>query len=293
MHIPSSSCLIGIDGGGTACRIALVSAGRRTDLRVASANVHSDPVGAVATIVDGLTQIADQAGLGRECLSRATGVFGLAGVTGARVAGKIAAQMPLGQVKVVEDCVPAIVGALGEEDGVVAGLGTGSFFGRQSGGIVDLRGGWGFLLGDEASGAWLGRALLARVLHVHDGLYPATGLTREILARFEDGTSSILDFAGSARPSDYAAFAPEIVKAASNKDATALDLMQTGAEHVVRAIEALGWRAEEPICLMGGLADHYDAYLPARMSAALVPAKASALDGALQMAAQWAEAEGA
>jgi hypothetical protein len=43
-------------------------------------------------------------------------------------------------------------GALGPGDGTVAAIGTGSFFGRRSGGAYRYLGGWGYQLGDEASG---------------------------------------------------------------------------------------------------------------------------------------------
>lgn len=286
-HNPS--CLIGVDGGGTSCRIALLKGDERTELHVASANVHSDPDGAVATLRAGLHEAARLAGLEGDGLERACGVLGLAGVTGPRVAAAIAARLPLGRAKVVEDCVPAVVGALGDGDGAVAGLGTGSFFARQAGGAVDLRGGWGFVLGDEASGAWLGRGLLARVLHVEDGLVPATALTRATRDGYDGGPEGILAFVAGARPADYAALAPRVVAAARDGDAAGLFLMRAGAAHVQAALEALGWRPPDPLCLTGGLAPHYVPYVPAPTAAAIVPAKATALDGALRMAARLAD----
>lgn len=281
-------CLVGVDGGGTACRIAIVAGGVRTEIRAAAANVHSDPDGAVDTLVAGLNAAARQAGLAEGALSAAHGFLGLAGVTGPGVARAIAARLPLGRAEVAEDCLPALVGALGGRDGAVAGIGTGSFFGRQSGGAVDLRGGWGFVLGDEASGAWLGRALLARVLHVQDGMARPSDLTRDALAGFEDGPAGIMAFAGRARPGDYAAFAPRVADAAEAGDPAGLDLMRAGAAHIARALDALGWQPPEPLCLVGGLAGRYAPHLPAPVAQAAVPAQASALDGALRLAARLA-----
>ena len=63
----------------------------------------------------------------------------------------------------------ALKGALGDDDGITAAIGTGSVFGAQRAGAVRMIGGWGFQLGDHGSGAVMGRSLCARALLAHDG----------------------------------------------------------------------------------------------------------------------------
>lgn len=279
--------LIAADGGGTSCRVALSSGGRRVDLQLGRANVHSDPEGAAATLCDGLERLAALAGIAPSDLSRAVGYFGLAGANAPAAAARVARRLPLARVRVEDDRRAAIVGALGQEDGTVAGIGTGSFFARQNAGAVDLRGGWGFLLGDEASGGWLGRMALTRVLHAADGIAPDSDLTRALASRF-GGPQGILDVVADARPGDIAALAPDVVAAAQIGDVTGAALMRAGADHILRATGALGWQAPEPFCPMGGLGQAYLPWLPADMVDAVRTPRGSALDGALLLAARLA-----
>lgn len=279
--------LVAADGGGTACRMALLAHGRRFDVRAGATNVHSDPVGAAAVLRAALSQLAAQAGLGPAAMAGAVGYFGLAGANAARAAARIAGQLPLGPVRIEDDRRAAVAGAFGDRDGTLAGIGTGSFLARQQAGAADLRGGWGFLLGDEASGGWLGRMALARVLHAVDGIAPDSDLTRALSARC-GGPQGILDFVATARPGDVAALAPDVVAAAVAGDAAGLALMQAGADYIARAAAAIGWRAREPFCLTGGLGPAYAAYLPADLAAALCPPAADALEGALALAARFA-----
>lgn len=279
--------LIAADGGGTGCRIALLADGRRVDLQLGRANVHSDPDGAATTLREGLARLAAAAGLAASDLSRGVGYFGLAGANAPAAAARVAARLPLARVRVEDDRRAAVVGALGDDDGTLAGIGTGSFFARQHAGAVDLRGGWGFLLGDEASGGWLGRMALARVLHAADGIAESSDLTRALAARF-GGPQGILDFVADARPGDIAALAPDVVAAAQADDATGAALMRAGGDHILRAIAALGWQAPEPFCPMGGLGRAYLPWLPADIAGSVRAPRGSALDGALALAARLA-----
>lgn len=279
--------LVAADGGGTACRMVLVDHGRRFDIRVGATNVHSDPDGAVATLRAALAALAAKAGLDNAALAGAVGYFGLAGANSTAAAVRIAGHLPLRRVRIEDDRRAAVAGAFGDRDGTLAGIGTGSFLARQHGGTIDLRGGWGFLLGDEASGGWLGRMALARVLHAVDGIASDTDLTRALAARF-GGPQGILDFVTAARPGDMAVLAPDVVAAAVAGDAAGRALMQAGAEYIARAAMATGWRAPEPFCLTGGLGPAYVSYLPAELAGARCQPAASALEGALTLATRFA-----
>ena len=279
--------LVAADGGGTACRVALLANGRRHDVRVGATNVHADPEGAVAALRGALLHLADQAGLEPAALAGAVGYFGLAGANAPSAAARMAGQLPLGRVRVEDDRRAAVAGAFGDRDGTLAGIGTGSFLARQTAGALDLRGGWGFVLGDEASGGWLGRMALARALHAVDGIAADTDLIRTLAGRL-GGPQGILEFVASARPGDVAALAPDVAAAAAAGDAAGLVLMRAGADYVARAASAIGWCASEPFCLTGGLGPAYVPFLHADLAAALCPPAASALDGALVLAARFA-----
>jgi len=284
MSDAQTEILIGVDGGGTACRFALSHAGRRVEHRAGPANVYSDFPAALETLTAGLDALAVKAGLSD--LTGARLYLGLAGVTGAKMAEKVAAALPYRNVTVADDRLTAVTGALASRDGAVIGIGTGSFLARKSGDRVTMMGGWGFVLGDEASGAWLGRRLLQHVLHVADGLAPEMALSAAALRRLGGTPAGVVEFSREASPARYAALAPEILQAAEAGDGAATAIMTEGAGYILRGLDRLGWRPGETLCPLGGIAAHYAAFLPAEVAGAFSQPEGSALDGALALAAE-------
>ena len=138
----------------------------------ASANIWTDPEGARANILAAAQAALDDAGGGGR-LAELRAVLGLAGANVPAAAARLAERLPFARARIESDAVIALKGALGEDDGITAALGTGSIFGVQRGGAVRMIGGWGFLLGDQGSGARMGRALLEAALLAHDGLLDA------------------------------------------------------------------------------------------------------------------------
>ncbi len=280
--------LIGVDGGGSSCRFALLWRGQRTEVTLGRANVATDRSGAISTIEAGLEALADKAGMPLSQLQSCPAYLGLAGAVDRAAAEAVAAAVSLKRVMVEDDRSAAVVGALAGGPGTVAGIGTGSFLARNSDAGLRLVGGWGFQIGDEASGAWLGKQLLNMVLQSVDGLRDWTGLTENTYADFDGSAGTLVHFSLSATPADFARFAPAIVRAAGAGDAVAVTLMQRGAGYVSETVRALGWTPPEPLCLVGGVAPHYQGYLPADMAQSVTPAKESALEGALRLAAKFA-----
>ncbi|NKB27383.1 MAG: ATPase [Rhodobacteraceae bacterium] len=278
--------LIGIDGGGTRCRFALSHGGRVFEAVGAPANATTDLGATIASLLSGITYLAAQAGLDVADLAPARGYLGLAGVLGDDQVAAITAALPMRSIRVEDDRRAAVVGALGTRDGIVAGIGTGSFLAQQMDEQIRFLGGWGAKLGDEASGAYLGRSALARVLHVVDGLEDPSGLTEALLDGFKNDPAKLVTFANTATPQQYAAFAPQVADAAQAGDPNGIALMQGGAGYIVRSCQALDWSAGTPLCLIGGLASRYAAYLPDQMVADLCDPAGRALDGALTLAAR-------
>lgn len=280
---------VGVDGGGTSCRVAMLGAG--DERRVATggpANVTSDFSGAVRTIADLIDGLLPAAGKARLLMH-----LGLAGVTGPamakRVEAALLARYPGGRVRASGDQVTMTVGALGAHDGGLIGIGTGSFVARQSAGQVQGIGGRGLILGDQASGGWLGLRLLQEVMLAHDGLRVATPLIVDILDEHHNDPAQIIAFARDARPADFAQLAPRVLDGAKAGDPLAVDLMREGAAYLAAALSALGWRADERLCVGGGLGPAYVPYLAPETQAAIIPALGTAIDGALTLAARLAE----
>lgn len=270
--------LLGIDGGGTGCRAVLADRAGRVLGRGAAgpANVASDPEGACANILAASRMAIAAAGVAPDLSGLAAGL-GLAGANVASAADWLRGALPFGRMRLETDAVTAAKGALGNGDGIVAALGTGSVFAIQSAGHLRCLGGWGLVLGDEGSGAWLGRAALARALKAVDGLVPMTPLLQGLL-HSHGGPSGVVAHARDARPADFATLAPAIMDSA---DPAAEAIRAMACADVRQVLAHLRAEAALPVTFIGGLGAIYAgllADLPQR------PAQGTALDGALLLA---------
>lgn len=276
--------LIGVDGGGTSCRASLRIGpdGPRHDVVLGPANVSTDFEAALTTINTAIADLARLADLSPFTVAQAQAHLGLAGVMNPAIAARVAASLPFRAATVTDDRPTTIAGALGEADGAVAAIGTGSFIGRQVAGRIHGVGGWGFYIGDQASGAWLLRRCLEEVMLAIDGFAPHTDLTQAILHDHDDDPGRIVLFSLNSHPSDYARFARDVVAAGEAGDPLGTRLMQEGAAYIRRALDVVGWQPGEALCLTGGLGPAYARWL----ALDTIPAKGTALDGALALAAR-------
>jgi hypothetical protein len=104
------------------------------------------------------------------------------------------------RVVVVNDALIALVAGAGDQPGVVIVAGTGSIaYGVDGNRRACRAGGWGYLLGDEGGGFWIGRAALSAVVRQFDGRGPATRLTDLVLAEMRLATPRECRAAGHAR----------------------------------------------------------------------------------------------
>ncbi|MBL4918522.1 BadF/BadG/BcrA/BcrD ATPase family protein [Szabonella alba] len=269
---------LGIDGGGTGCRAALCDAQGRILGRGAAgpANISTDTAGALANILTASNAALDAAG-GVDP-ARVSAVLGLAGANVSRAAAQLSAGLPFARHRIVSDAMTATVGALRGADGIVAAMGTGSVFGLSHKGTFRQFGGRGFVLGDEGSGAVLGRALLAEALRAEDGFAPMTPLLQSVLDG-HGGAEGVIAFSLRASPAEFAQFAPKLLQG----DDPAAERIMTDAVMVVRAmINRLQTDPPLPVVFLGGLAGAYAARL-ARCWDIRAPL-GSGLDGALLLA---------
>lgn len=275
----SEPLYLGVDGGGTGCRVALWSADGAVLARAEGgpSNVTSDFDGACANILNALSLISDAVS---DALPEAIGHLGLAGAISDDVCRAVAARMPMKRCTVTGDMPTTVAGALGPQDGAVLALGTGSFVGLKRNGVVTSVGGWGLQVSDNGSAAWIGRAGLAATLEAVDGLTPRGAMAQALLARFDDDPTAIVRFAATARPADYGKLAPVVLEA---DDPAARAIVAQGADWLERALLALGHDDSMPLCLIGGLGPRYHDLL-ARDGRQFVAPQGSALDGAFLLA---------
>lgn len=272
---------LGVDGGGTGCRVALADDTGRILARAEAgpANIFSNRDLALKNILAATTEAAVQAfgADGSKALPRIHAGLGLAGANAAGATEWLQSHLPFAQSRIETDAVTAVKGALGAEDGIVAAIGTGSVFAIQQAGHVRQIGGWGLALGDEGSGALLGRSLLARALRAHDGVYEMTPLLQSVLTHFET-TEQLVAFSLTAKPSDYAVWAPQLLE---SHDPAAQALLDHATQEVTASILALQTTPALPVVFIGGLGPAYAARIDHWKK---IPAKGSSLDGALMLA---------
>ena len=277
--------LIAVDGGGTGCRAAVGTAqgGILGKAEGGPANVSTDFEGALHNIITTVAAAADAAGLPGDTLAHATAHLGLAGADLDHVKARTAAALPYGHSTVSGDRQTTVAGVLGPQDGFVVALGTGTIMARQRSGHIKTVSGWGFQLSDRASGAWLGRSLLAHVLDAEEGLIPATDLTRTTATQF-GGVQGVFEFSTTATPGSYATLAPKVFAAGKAGDTVALDLLNDGARYIQKGLTALEFATGDRLSLSGGVGPHYAPYLPASFTANLSAPQGNALQGAFALA---------
>ena len=282
--------LIGVDGGGTSCRAAVASPDGAILGRgeAGSSNITTNLDGAADNIMAAIRSALVAAGMTDDVLPDCAAVLGLAGANVGDFARRLADRLPFALKDIESDATIALQGALADGDGAIAILGTGSAFLSRKGETLRLIGGWGFQLSDLGGGARLGRDALELAILAHDGVAERSPLTDELLAQFDRGPDGIVLFAQTAKPVDYGRHAPTVLRHLENGDANAKRLFSASAKTVDAAFDALCKDGIDRIALLGGLAKFYPDYLAERHRERLVPAKADALTGAVELAAKLA-----
>ena len=275
---------LGVDGGGTGCRAAVADGTGRVLGRGegAASNIMSDPEGARENILAAARAAlaAADTDAGLEDLHA---VLGLAGANVAKAASRLMARLPFASARLESDALIALKGALGDEDGVTAAIGTGSIFASQRAGAARMIGGWGFRLGDQGSGARMGRDLLEQALLAHDGLRPRSPLLDEVVVE-AGGPEGLVAFAQDAAPADFARYARRLIEADLEGDEGAAFVLARADADIAAAIDHLRIDGAVPICFLGGLGKLFETRLGDRYAGEIAAPKGSALDGALAMA---------
>jgi len=288
--------LLGVDGGGTRCRARLADLNGLTLAEAVGgpANIRFGLEESLATVFRLGARCLDAAGLLPQDSQRIVACLALAGASEpAHCAAAAAHPHPYRDATVTTDAHAACVGAHRGRDGGIIIVGTGSIGWAELHGRHVRVGGWGLVVSDEGSGAWLGREALRRVLWAHDGRIQWTGLLTILFGRFQSDPHAIVRFSAAARPRDFAELAPVIVERAAADDPVAVELMRAAAGHADALARGLLARGTRRLALMGGLAHAIEPWLAEETRRHLVVPQGDALDGALLIAATAAGLTGA
>ncbi len=281
--------ILGIDGGGTSCRAAVarpdgIILGRG---KSGAANILTDPNNAIISITEAAKAAYRDAGLDEAGINGASAFLGLAGTNVGDLTRYVHDRLPFRHTAIDSDGLIALQGAIGDGDGAVAILGTGSIYMGRKEGIISYIGGWGFTVGDLGGGARLGHALLQEALLAFDGVHPRTPVTEAVIEEFKHDPRGIVEFARLSKPGDFGRFAPLVFDHARQGDEQAIAIVKAGATAINESLDAIMALAGAPrLCLLGGLAPLYPQWLHDHHRAILIEAQADALTGAVALAAK-------
>ena len=256
--------VMGIDAGGTktVCFLAEESGRIVAEARAGGANLQSAGELGVEKVLHRVMEAA----LAEHDVRPAAICLGIAGVdrpsdseTVRGIMHRIGSRT---RTLVVNDALVALVAGAGDEPGVVIVAGTGSIvYGKDASGRAARAGGWGYLLGDEGGGFWIGRAALSAVAREFDGRGPATKLTDMVRAHLSLGSPTELIheiYYRDVRRHAIAGLAALVQGAAHAGDAVATEILsRAGAELATAAASVIG-RLEMrgdvfPTILAGGI----------------------------------------
>lgn len=302
---------LGVDGGGTNCRIRLAdenlvtladAAGGRSNLQID----NGDP--AWHSITEGVRQVYAKAGIDFAQTRNTYACFGMAGGRLPSARDAFAARdWPFAGVVVYDDIDIARAGAHGGEDGAVIIVGTGSAALAMVDGVRHQCGGWGFHVGDQMSGAILGRELVRRAVEATDGLVPGSALTEAVVAKLGGSLDAVMDWsfpraAGAAgvannkvdnpatllgrAPAEFGALMPLFFDYYEKGDPVALDLMELELNYIDNYVVWFKKRGAKKLAAVGGFGTRLYPLLIARYGEFIVTPRHEPLHGAVILAKQ-------
>lgn len=301
---------LGVDGGGTNCRIRLAdenlatladAAGGRSNLQIEA----GEP--AYRSIITGARQAFANAGVDFSEAANTQACFGMAGgrLPSAREAFE-KRPWPFANVKVYDDIDIARAGAHGGADGGVIIVGTGSAALAMVNGQRHQSGGWGFHIGDQMSGAILGRELVRRTVEAADGLSTGSALTEAVIDRLGGSIDSIMSWSfpldtrpapapadGQApatiigrAPAEYGALVPMFFDYFEKGDPVALELMELELSYIDTYVNWFKARGVKTMAAVGGFGTRLYPLLIERYGDFIVRPVHEPLHGAVILAKQ-------
>lgn len=277
------SLTVVVDGGGSGCRLAAYdSQGVRCATSVdGPASLTLGTELAWMHIRCGIGSLSSQLGKSPDWLPPRL-CMGLSGSLQKNRREKFLRLIPDSiNTTLVTDGHAQLVGASNGQPGACLAIGTGSVLHwLDEFGATGMAGGWGFPLGDEASGAWLGAQLINAYLWFYDNRQTNTTmpLVFQLLEqRIGTAVSDIQLWSTKTNSTELASLAPGIVLAAEQDDRLANSLLDRGAQYLHHLLNIAPDTL--PIYIIGGLGDIYKPRLAAPVRKRYLPPHGDALSG--------------
>ena len=262
---------LGIDGGGTSLRVAIVDADLATLWSLTESSANPNVIGpdiAQIHIQGTIRALLQLAALPASAIAAAG--IGIAGASQSHsrpwLLQTIKPVLPDSLLVPSSDLEIALVGALAKRHGILLLAGTGSaVFGIAPDGRHLQVGGWGYLLGDEGSSFWIGSRLLRQIIREYDsGTAPdPRSLTRLCLDELNltepRDLIAWLYRSAEAPPVRVAGLAKLVMNLAENGSQMAENLLQMAAIRLENQVKIMQRRldyADAEIAFAGGLLDN-------------------------------------
>ena len=264
-HMEMIDFLVGIDGGGSGTR-ALLTRPDGSELGQGHAGPSGLSLGIAAAWIEierAVAMACEEAGVPTSDRSRFALGAGLSGATHAPWRDAFLAANPgYATLAVDTDAYTMLLGAHAGRPGVIVAAGTGSVgeVVRPDGTRAGV-GGWGFPVGDEGSGAWLGLRAMAQAHAAFDARAPRGPLARRVLAACGADREALLAWCARANQTRYASLAP-LVFDSEDEDPVAAALLAEAVAALVEMATALDPGATLPLALAGSVARRLAPRLP-------------------------------
>ena len=258
------SFFLGVDGGGTRTRVALVDGAGLECARGEGPPTLVDPANPNATIrviTDLCREVASKGGADLPVEGLWAGIAG-AGTEPTRGAVETALRETglSSRTSVGADAEATFHDAFPTGPGILLLSGTGSIaLARGADGSRLRVGGWGLHLGDEGSGYRIGMSALRSIARGQDGRGVSTDLRDPVLKVLGlAGPADLIKWIATARKADVASLVPLICEVAEAGDQAATTVIEKAVDQLVRHVRTLmrrlePWPATPEVALAGGL----------------------------------------
>lgn len=290
---------IGIDGGGTKCRVILQDKnGTQIGEGISGpANIMRDETLAKASIMDGVEKAIESANtlsasrnseaqLTPITLSQCVVAAGLAGANISTAKARFETWAhPFHSLHILSDLHAACVGAHNGKPGAVIIVGTGSAGTVFNDGKFTDLGGHGFPVGDFASGAWLGLKAIQHTLLCIDNIRRKDDLAKTVCA--ELGTTNADDIVAKCagfNTHHYASLVPCMLPLLNEGNSQVTCIFKEGAEYLETMAQRLLGDNEYNLALIGGLSDVYVPFFSEKTRARLQACELSPEQSAIKYA---------
>lgn len=281
--------LLGVDGGGTGTRVVLATRG---DTILAQANAGPSALGqgvaaAWRNILAGVHNAFSLAELAVPDWSQCALGAGLSGVHHQPWCDAFVATNPgFAHLAVENDAYIALLAAHNGLPGAMVAAGTGSVGeALYADGTRHQVSGWGFPVGDEGSGAWLGLRAMSHAQEVMDRRLAASPLATQIHQLCGNHRDALQAWCATAGQNEYAQLAPTVFASAAS-DHAAEALLVEAAAALERMAAALDPQAALPLAVCGSVGRQLLPRLAGATRARCIASPQDAVFGALTLVHQ-------